>query len=310
MRYGYGKHRGDATIDQALRRALAYRRRVGCRRRQASYCLAMNYNRSAPASSTSRGASKAQAGSVLEERLASLSLDGDGPAWLQIRRALARPIANGDWAPGTYIPSELSMRDHFGTSRMTVSKAVQSLAGEGLVERRRKTGTVVAVRAQERPVFEIWDTADMVARNGGVYGYRLISRGLVGHDAEMHDQMGVGLEAPLLRILCVHACDGRPFQLEERLVNIDAAPGISGQGFETGGPGPWLLAHVPWTEAEHVISACEAAGEVVEHLAVAPGSACLLVERRTWNGAAPVTLARLWHPGAQHRLVGRFQPHR
>jgi GntR family histidine utilization transcriptional repressor len=30
------------------------------------------------------------------------------------------------------------------------------------------------------------------------------------------------------------------------------------------------------------------------------------VERRTWNGEAPVTYARLWHPGSRHRLVGRF----
>jgi GntR family histidine utilization transcriptional repressor len=69
-----------------------------------------------------------------------------------------------------------------------------------------------------------------------------------------------------------------------------------------------LLAHVPWTQAEHAITACEADERVADLLGLRHGAACLLVERRTWNEDAPVTLARLWHPGAQHRLVGRFAP--
>jgi GntR family histidine utilization transcriptional repressor len=52
---------------------------------------------------------------------------------------------------------------------MTVNKAIQKLVADGLVLRRRKVGTLVAERAQERPVFEIWDIADLVGRNGGVY---------------------------------------------------------------------------------------------------------------------------------------------
>src|SRR5580693_10796768 len=91
------------------------------------------------------------------------ALDGEGPIWQQIRRVLARPILSGEWPPGTRIPAEESLTKRFRTSRMTVGKALQSLAKEGYVERKRKLGTVVTDRAQERPVFEIWDVADLVA---------------------------------------------------------------------------------------------------------------------------------------------------
>src|SRR5471030_52428 len=93
----------------------------------------------------------------VEARLLSLVLDGDGPNWLQIRRAIARKIMSGAWGPGSRIPAEMSLATRFGTSRMTVAKAIQMLAKEGIVERHRKIGTIVAIRAQERPVFEIWD---------------------------------------------------------------------------------------------------------------------------------------------------------
>ena len=43
-------------------------------------------------------------------------------------------------------------------------------------------------------------------------------------------------------------------------------------------------------------------------LAVAPGSACLVVTRRTFTRDATITLARLVHPGQHYSLHGEFQP--
>src|ERR671913_1575743 len=93
-------------------------------------------------------------------------LDGDGPLHQQIRRAIARPILAGAWAPGRRIPSEHELMARFGVSRMTVNRALASLAGEGLVERKRKSGTVVAPPSAERAVFEIWDITAEMARAG------------------------------------------------------------------------------------------------------------------------------------------------
>jgi GntR family transcriptional regulator, histidine utilization repressor len=236
------------------------------------------------------------------------ALDGDGPVWQQIRRVLARPILSGEWAPGTRIPPELTLTKRFRTSRMTVGKAIQSLAKEGFVERKRKTGTVVADRAQERPVFEIWDVADLVAQAGGTYSYKLLECMKLKQDPEKRELLGVSRRTPTLWMLCLHLSDGKPFQLEERLINIDAAPGITCRPLESVGPGLWLLGNVPWTDAEHKISAREAPADIAKHLGVKAGAACLVVDRRTWNRGTPVTYARLWHFGTGHSLVGHFEP--
>jgi GntR family histidine utilization transcriptional repressor len=243
-------------------------------------------------------------------QLAALTLDGGGPVWLQIRRTLAQPILDGRWPPGARIPGEIVLKDHFRTSRTTVSKAIQSLAADGLVQRRRKVGTVVAERAQDRPVLEIWNTADVIERSGAEYAYRLLKCEFVKDDPDKRRLLHARPSTQLLSIRCLHLSNGAPFQLEERLVNVEAAPGISCRLLETQPPGPWLLAHVPWTEAEHTIAACEAGPAEAEALDVPVGSACLVVERKTWNDDLPVTVARLWHSGAQHRLVGRFAPAR
>ena len=235
-------------------------------------------------------------------------LDGDGPLWLQIRRSLALAILTGDWPAGTKVPPELILTAYYSTARMTVNKAIQSLASEGLVARRPKLGTVVTARARERPVFEIWDAADTVHRLGGHYSYRLIECGMVVAASPLRAELGVTAKAPAISLLCLHSSDDRPFQLEERLINVEAAPKITCQPLDDVSPGQWLLANVPWTEAKHSISARGATSMVAKYLALEPGDACLVVERRTWNGDVPVTLGRFWYPGDDHILEGQFRP--
>lgn len=193
---------------------------------------------------------------------------------------------------------------------MTVNRAIQSLAEDGLVERRRKAGTIVTRGAQERPVFEIWDIADVVARMGGVYSYRLLECEKVLDNPQRRELLGVSRRTSVLWMLCVHSCDGEPFQLEERLVNIDAAPGITCRPLEEGGHGPWLSAYVRWTDAEHKITACEATASIATHLQVKQGAACLVVERRTWNHTTPVTFARFWQASHRYSLIGHYEPNR
>lgn len=235
-------------------------------------------------------------------------LDGQGPLWLQIRRSMAMAILTGEWPAGTRVPTEVFLTDYYTTSRMTVNKAVQSLAGEGLVERRPKLGTVVTARARERPVFEIWDAADTVRRSGGRYDYRLIECAMLADTFPVRSEIAVENGTPVIRILCLHLADGVPFQLEERLINVDAAPEITSQPLDDVSPGQWLLANVPWTEARHTVSARGATPMIAKHLALDEGDACLVVERRTWNGPVPVTLGRFWYAGDNHSLEGQFRP--
>jgi GntR family histidine utilization transcriptional repressor len=238
------------------------------------------------------------------------ALDGEGPLWLQIRRALAQPILDGRWPAGNRVPGEAELTSHYGAARMTVNKALHSLAEDGLVERRRRRGTVVAERAHEHPVFEIWDVAAEVRRSGATYRFHVHERQLTDGTGKHGHLAGLALEAPLLWLLVEHYAGERPVQLEERLINLAAAPKAAKEGFAKTAPGEWLVKHVPWSQAEHAILARAARGHTAKLLNLRPGSPCLVVERHTWDGETPVTFARLWHPGEEHRLVGRFEPRR
>lgn len=235
-----------------------------------------------------------------------LALDGEGPLHAQIRRAVAAAILSGRIPPGGRVPPEAELMRLFGASRMTVHRALSQLASEGLVQRNRRAGTVAAAEARGRAVFEIWDIGAEVRRAGAAYRHDVVSRRLRAAGAADARRLGVAPRAPVLAVTTRHLSDGVAVQLEQRLVNLAAAPGAARERFEATPAGRWLLDRVPWTEAEHAISAETAPARIAAALGLRTGAACLVVERRTWNGTVPVTFARLWHPGARHRLVGRF----
>ena len=53
---------------------------------------------------------------------AVLKLDGSGPLYDQIRRAITRKITRRDWRPGDRIPFENELCRALNVSRMTVNK--------------------------------------------------------------------------------------------------------------------------------------------------------------------------------------------
>lgn len=65
------------------------------------------------------------------------------PIYLQIEQILTDQIDKGILKPGESIPSEPSMCEQFGVSRMTARKAVDYLVRQGVVERIRGKGTFV-----------------------------------------------------------------------------------------------------------------------------------------------------------------------
>ena len=234
-------------------------------------------------------------------------LDGQGPLWQQIRRALIRPIGDGTWPAGTKIPKEIEIMERYGAARMTVHRALRSLAGEGLITRRRRAGTVVAERPPERPLLEIWDIAAEVERLGGAYSFEVLARDTLEGDEPDAIPLGLESASPVLRLLVRHFSDGAALQLEERLINLAAVPAAADIPFDGKPPGTWLVGNVPWSDAEHVISAEGATRDVARLLSIPTGTACLVVERRTWRDGEPITWARLVHPGDKRRLVGRFR---
>ena len=97
----------------------------------------------------------------------------------------------------------------------------------------------------------------------------------------------------MIAISCRHSADDVPFAIEDRLIDLDAVPEAATADFAIEPPGTWLLHHVPWTEAEHSISAIVADEQTAAALDIAIGAPCLVIDRHTWRSARTLTAVRL-----------------
>ncbi|CCE10409.1 histidine utilization repressor, transcriptional regulatory protein GntR family [Bradyrhizobium sp. STM 3843] len=225
----------------------------------------------------------------------------------QIRLDIERRILTGEWPPGHRIPFEHEIMARYRCSRMTVNKALSELAQADLIERRRRAGTFVRRPQYLSAVLKTPDIRAEITTLGRAYGYELISRARRSANAGDRERLGVKGARKVIAITCRHNADGVPFALEDRLIDLEAVPGAASADFAADPPGSWLLHHVPWTEAEHAISAIVADKPTAGALDIATGAACLVIERHTWRKARPITAVRLIYPGESHRLVARFK---
>ncbi|MDO1583569.1 histidine utilization repressor [Rhizobium oryzicola] len=237
-----------------------------------------------------------------------MTTEKEGTLHSRILADLERLILSGDWPPGHRLPFEVDLAAQYGCSRMTANKVLTQLARAGLIERRKKSGSFVAQPVAQAAVLEIHDIEAEVRSLNLAYGYRLLKRNILKAAPADLAWPDIAQDAPLADILSLHMAGSRPFCLERRLINLQTVPDAAHQSFEETPSGHWLISQVPWSAAEHRITAVSATAETAELLDVPRGTACLVVERRTWSPDGPVTLVRFIYPGDRHELVARFQP--
>jgi GntR family histidine utilization transcriptional repressor len=226
----------------------------------------------------------------------------------RIHTDIERGILSGELRPGDRIPFEHELMARYGCARMTVNKAIARLAEAGLIVRRRRAGSFVAQPKIQSVILEIPDIQSEITTRGEQYGLQLLSR--KRRKATRAEEKTLAGKGDLLALRCLHLANGRPFALEDRLISLASVPEAEHVDFAVESPGTWLLGHVPWTQAEHRISAVNADRESAKMLDVEINTACLAVERRTWRVSEHITHVRQVFPGTHYDLIARFSPKR
>jgi len=73
------------------------------------------------------------------------------PIYFQLKTLLLEEILNGTYPPGSRLPTEHELCDRLGVSRTPVSRALSELADEGVILRRRRSGSFVNPHWGPRP---------------------------------------------------------------------------------------------------------------------------------------------------------------
>jgi len=217
--------------------------------------------------------------------------------WEAIRAEVLRRIRARDWPPGAVIPGETALAQEFGCARATVNRALRDLAQAGVLERRRKAGTRVALHPVRRAVLDIPVIRAEVEARGQAHGFRVLKHLTALPPPPVAARLGLGAATALRHILTLHLADGRPYLFEDRWLNPAILPDPP-PDFTTISANEWLVRNVPYTTGDISFSA-EAAGAVeARALGIDAGAAVFVTDRTTWTDGVPITAVRLVHvPG-------------
>lgn len=226
----------------------------------------------------------------------------------RIRSDIEGNILSGAWPPGHRIPYEHELMKTYHCSRMTVSKVLTTLAEHGLIERRRRAGTFVAIPRFQSAILKIPDIkADVIGR-GFEYSFRASK--IQVHPATHEEQSLLQLKKPaeIMIVHGLHSANGKPFSLEHRLINLAMVPEARETDFSHEPPGSWLLSKIAWSDGDHRIYAINPAPADAKALAITADTACLVIERHTWRSGEPITFARQIFPAGLYEVNARFTP--
>tara|TARA_R110000764_G_scaffold41388_4_gene93041 strand:- start:2992 stop:3687 length:696 start_codon:yes stop_codon:yes gene_type:complete len=212
--------------------------------------------------------------------------------WQAVQQEVLRRINAREWPPGALIPNEADLATEFGCARATVNRALRAVAEAGLLDRKRRAGTRVALQPVARATLSIAVIRQEIEEKGARYDYRLLERKLVRPPAPVHRILKTG-EGALLHVRALHFADDVAYALEDRWINPAGAPAVLDQPFDATSANEWLLEHTPYTGGDIALSAHNATSAEAQELGGAEGAALFALTRNTWNGDTAVTCVRL-----------------
>ena len=215
-----------------------------------------------------------------------------------IREAIRARIVAGEWKLGELIPGEVDFAQEYGCSRTTVNRAIQALAEEGIVERKRKGGTRVRPLPLPQAQLRIPLLREEVEEAGRSYRCEVVERRIAPPPADIAARLDVSGGAAAAYVETLHFADDRPFAFETRWINLATVPEFETAELGELSANEWLVRTVPFTRGEVALTATSADTRIASLLDTGPGTALFMMERTTWLDERPVTAMTLrYAPG-------------
>jgi GntR family transcriptional regulator len=229
-----------------------------------------------------------------------------------IEETIATEIAQGDYRPGDQLPTEDALLQRFQVSRITVRRAIQNLAGRGLLEIRRGLGTFVLPPRIEAELTKLTGFVEDMNAAGRKATARVIHQGAVTASARVAERLQLAKGTKVMQIKRVRLAGGIPISFDETYLPLPLGKQIVGNDLRLH-PIFTLLEEeygVPLVEADYELEAVIANKAVADALQVRVGSPIFQIERTTMTtGDRPVDYEILSYRGDLVRFVTKLLRH-
>ncbi len=220
-------------------------------------------------------------------------------SWQSVEAEVMLRLRTRHWKPGELLPNEVELAAELGCARSTVNRALQAVADEGLIERRRKGGTRVVVHPARKATFSVPVIRQEIESRGYAYSYRLVSKKRELPPKTIRGLMNSTPSTRLLHVKAIHLADEKAYVIEDRWIDTAIVPEAVDADFSKVSPNQWLVENIPFNGGDLALSASIASEQEAAVFDIENNVALFTAERRTRNSEqATITAVRLaYAPG-------------
>lgn len=149
-----------------------------------------------------------------------------GPRYVQLRQRLAEGVHQGILAPGDPLPAEREIAAITDFSRVTVRKAIRSLADEGTIIQKQGSGSFISSTAAqiEQRLTRLTSFTEDMAKRGKAVSARWLERGLFMPSSEERTVLELSDEDSVARISRLRLADNQPMAIESASLPAEILP--------------------------------------------------------------------------------------
>lgn len=201
------------------------------------------------------------------------------PVYIQIHDQIKRQIEEGVWGIGDRLPSERELAIQFGVSRMTLRQAIQTLADEGILDRKIGSGTYVARQKVQEKMSGTTSFTEIMLSQGKEPFSKVVSYFVTAPSSSEMEKLHLTSEDTILRMERIRYADDLPICFEvasipEKLIHEFSKAEITKSFYKTLEEKGAKIG-----DANQTVSAMLASEQIAEYLQIKRGDAILRVRQ-------------------------------
>ncbi len=149
-----------------------------------------------------------------------------GPRYVQLRQRLTAGVDQGVLKRGSPLPPEREIASLTDLSRVTVRKAIQALAEDGLVIQKQGSGSFIAENTPkiEQSLSRLTSFTEDMSRRGMVSASRWLERGVFMPSPDEVITLALPSDASVSRIARLRTADDKPMAIERASLPLTILP--------------------------------------------------------------------------------------
>jgi len=234
------------------------------------------------------------------------------PYYQQIKEAVRSLISSGSLKPGDMLPTEFSLSEQLGVSRLVVHRALHELVTEGLLIRQRSKGTFVAPPA--RPSYTVigplFGMTESLAKDGFSPQNRILVQEVIPTEGVLSRELALPEGAQVVHLYSLRLTDGLPLAIEDMYLPAERFPALAELDMNNRSIYATLekLYDAQPQEARDVVSAGSATRDQARLLGINKGAPVMRIQRTsTDRQGLPVEFSRVVFHAERYQFVARMQ---